>query len=180
MIYALMSEELYHYGVKGMKWGVRHDKTRDSLSNRIKKRHAEWKTSSKYDYKKSNRYKQASSYSKAAQTRMYNVDNAIYGKRGANRIAYAVNEKGELRYKAGRKELARQLATGAAIVGVGLAGRAIVNRYLTNLGKVKAANYIAREVGNAYGLNTVRGGFTLNANSQIRRGAKILKAFGLA
>lgn len=33
-----MSDELYHFGVKGMKWGIRHDKERSGSSRSRKKK----------------------------------------------------------------------------------------------------------------------------------------------
>lgn len=67
-----MSEELYHYGVKGMKWGVR--KSRYSPSNRIRTRIRNTQTPNPR-------------YSKQLRTQ-----DSVYGKRNVKRINRKMNE----------------------------------------------------------------------------------------
>ena len=118
------SDELYHYGVKGMKWGVR----------RAQKQAAMKRYRDEYNKKQAGKSRVSRAYSKLtgadkiyAKTR-YNMDKSekansgkykstptdksIYGKRGAQRIADRRNN-GDSRKKAVGKEMARQFLTTA-------------------------------------------------------------------
>lgn len=84
--------ELYHYGIKGMRWGVRrYQKENGALTSAGKKRYAPTRT-----------------------------DELMYGKKGAQRIADRRN-KGDSRKTAVRKEFTRQVATGFAVTAIGTA-----------------------------------------------------------
>lgn len=84
--------ELVHFGVKGMKWGVRrYQKNDGSLTSAGKKRY------------KSNQ-----------------LDEIRFGKKGAQRIADRRN-KGESRTKAVGKEIGRRALKTAAITAIGAA-----------------------------------------------------------
>lgn len=97
----IYTDELYHHGVPGMKWGVR--KAEPSKGGESKKR----RTNSDTKYND------------------YYV--SIYGKKGANRINKRMNEKGYTRKKAVRMELGRKItigllstaATGLAVYSIG-------------------------------------------------------------
>ena len=100
---------LEHHGIKGQKWGVRRFQNADgSLTNAGKKR---------YDYKESDRYKNASEKGKKQQTGIYRRDRIMYGKKAANRIAYNVNEQHMSRKEAYKQEDARKARKAAAVAG---------------------------------------------------------------
>lgn len=91
------NDMLVHYGVKGMKWGVR--KKRESAKS---------KTSGRGRYAPDE------------------IDRAFYGKRGAQRIAERRN-KGDSHLVASLKEEARQLVTGTALAVAMVAGLGIIS-----------------------------------------------------
>lgn len=107
------NSELYHFGVKGMKWGVRRYQKKDgSLTSAGKKR-----------------YK--------ANT----VDKLIYGEKGAKRIAERRN-KGDSAVKARVKEAARQVGTRAAVSAGFFAGSLLVSKLIVNGGASNAAKKV--------------------------------------
>lgn len=82
--------EIYHYGIKGMRWGIRRYQKEDgTLTSDGKKRYSPTRT-----------------------------DEMLYGKKGAQRIADRRN-KGDSRKTAVRKEFGRQVATGFAVTAIG-------------------------------------------------------------
>lgn len=82
----MTENELRHYGVRGMKWGVRrYQKNDGTLTSAGKKRYSATKS-----------------------------DEIVYGKKSAQRIADRRN-KGDSRKKAVAKEIGRKAATSAAI-----------------------------------------------------------------
>lgn len=97
--------ELYHFGIKGQKWGVRRFQKKDGSLTPAGK----------------NRYKPAK------------LDEALYGKKGAQRIADRRN-KGDSVRKARVKEMARQVGT-----GLGVSALAIVGSYALSSGKASTA-----------------------------------------
>ena len=88
--------ELYHYGVKGMKWGVRKS-VKNAVSG-IRKR-VKAKRKEKQDMKDDMGEKR------------YNEYKYLYGKRGAKRIYNRKKQKGMTYKQAERRELGRQIAT---------------------------------------------------------------------
>lgn len=99
-----MSEyELYHWGVKGMKWGVRKS-VKNAVSGvrkKIKTRREETKAM-KEDMGRSR----------------YNEYRSSYGRRGTKRIYNRKKQKGMTYKQAERRELGRQIAT-KALVAIG-------------------------------------------------------------
>lgn len=95
----MYSNELYHHGIKGQKWGLRRFQNKDGslkpagegryddgLSRRQRN-----KAAKKYDYKSSDSYGEKSASYKRARTNMYNTNKNLYGRKAANRIEYEVD-----------------------------------------------------------------------------------------
>ena len=90
------NNELYHYSILGMKWGVRRFQNKDgSLTPEGKRAEREAKYNPKYD----------EFYTK------------MYGKKGAGRIKKRMIDKGYSRQKAVRTELGRQFVINSLIIG---------------------------------------------------------------
>lgn len=124
-----MDEELYHYGVKGMKWGVRRNLVRETAKSYRTSR----KTDPKTDFLKINRPNSAArSYYRAQRTpsfRTYKKQTAIMDRKisglskdqienGRYRVARARNIK--------RKTVSALLGVGAGVATAGTVGAAAI------------------------------------------------------
>lgn len=132
----MVEYELYHYGVKGMKWGVRKSVKNigSGIRNRVKARRDE------------NR-----AMKEDMGTSRYNEYKYLYGRSGAKRIYKRKTEKGMTYKKAELREFGRKLATDAltsigttAVLALGTAaafktleirGKQAANASLLRLGK---------------------------------------------
>lgn len=90
--------ELYHYGVKGMKWGVRK-----SVKNAVSGVRKKIKT----------RREENKAMKEDMGTSRYNEYKYLYGRRGAKRIYKRKTQKGMTYKKAELREFGRKLATDA-------------------------------------------------------------------
>ena len=88
--------ELYHYGVKGMKWGVRKtlQNTGSRIGKRIKAKRAETKA-----------------IKDSLGDRKYAEYKSLYGRKGVKRIHKRMTEKGMTRNQAELREFGRRTAT---------------------------------------------------------------------
>lgn len=133
---------LAHYGVKGMKWGVRRQRRKASA---LKDRNA-WREKSRSERKKT-RDQPNKRYTK--NDRYW--DETTYGKKGVKRINRRMN-KGQTHGQAERREVARQAATAivlsqvsvAAIglYGMGPSGRRKLASSLNNYAKMGVQSFI--------------------------------------
>lgn len=126
----ILDNELYHYGVKGMKWGIRRDRR---VSDKLKSYRTSRKDDPKTDFMKINRPNSAArTYYRAQRTgnlKTYQsqtdrMNQKISGlskeqiENGRYRVARARNLK--------RKAISTLIGAGAGVVTVGTAGAAAV------------------------------------------------------
>lgn len=192
---------LYHHGILGMHWGKRNGPPyplgasdhsaseqragwRQSLSNAraaSRERRAERKAANKYDYRDNDQYRNAKGSSKKYLDAQYNADKHRYGKRVANRIAYATKVKGEKGSEIRKKENIKRLAKSAALAAVVYVGynqllKGAVN-YTLAREYAKYANQAVSEYARVAGLNTVKGGFTMGSKA-VELGRSMYKRYG--
>lgn len=96
-----MNDELYHYGVKGMKWGVRRKRNEHNK-----------------DYTDKQRKNDRALYGNRAEKRINRKLNEGYGLRGARHFEVERKERSEKRKKTAKKAVK---AIGSAAVTVGSA-----------------------------------------------------------
>lgn len=121
--------ELFHYGVKGMKWGVRRPVGPSGLVKGAVKKRAE---------KKAENSRNAPGYTPTQRKN----DQRVYGKHGANRINQRMKE-GATRSKAMKEEVALrkrnyQIATAATVLAITF-GPSIANSSASAISKGKYA-----------------------------------------
>ena len=141
---------LAHYGVKGMKWGVRRQQRRAAARQ---DRNA-WRSMSKKE-RKANRDKRNKRYSNVDRS----VDKVTYGRGGVKRINRRMN-KGQSHARASLTETARNTAiasgaTFAAVAGLGLysmgpEGRRAVANSLKYAAETKVADLLGSVVARNY------------------------------
>lgn len=131
--------ELYHYGVKGMKWGVRKSERSSSggrIRNYIKKKRAETKA-----------------VKEGLGEKRYAEYKALYGKKGAKRIHKRVTEKGMSYTKAELREAGRQFSTNM----LKAVGQTAVSALIVSAA-YKSAETRAKQAANASLLRLEKGG----------------------
>lgn len=117
----LMSEELYHHGVKGMKWGVRKDK----------------KASHNKDYSDKQRKQDRAFYGKSGERRVNKKMNEGYGLRGARHFEAERKERNDKRKKTAKKIAKKGAAVTASALGT--VGMMYVRDQVFNEGRGTAA-----------------------------------------
>ena len=200
----LYQNELYHFGIKGQRWGVRRFQNADgSLKPAGEKRYdtgqtrkerraarkAEKIARNSYDYRQGDRYKNATAKEKAALTNQDRSFTKMYGKKAANRFAYDRDVKGvEAARKTAKKEFAKGMAKGTAVIAAAtVAGYAAghyamkgIQAYKSAKMQAAMASSVAGLMGQAQGLNVVKGGFTLGTK-HVEAGKRIInRMMGMA
>ncbi len=102
------SNELYHYGDLGMKWGVRRGKYAQSYSKGVEKlkkmdkKSAEWETSSKHRYYQASKLRNKAARSFSPKKRQRLLDKAMSWEARGAKLEYSASKyrrKGEKFYK---------------------------------------------------------------------------------
>ena len=162
--------ELYHHGILGQKWGVRRFQNKDGSLTRAGRKRA-MKT---YDYKSSDKYKNASSSEKRKQTNTYKTNRLFLGKKRANRIAYKVNEEGKNRTAVTATEAGKRVTKGlliTAAIPVAIAAGTVA--YATGKGLMLTNNASVDLYAKMEGLNVENHRGFSTGFSGLARGAKI-------
>jgi hypothetical protein len=153
------NSELYHFGKKGMKWGVRHERKN-------------------YDYRNSNSYRNGNGQSKAIMTNRYNHNKRFFGRKTANKIEYDV-ANGMDRKKATRRQIPKAAIKHAAVIaGATIAVASLpkaASWYKNQRNMLKINNAMVDLEASMKGLNNVNGGFTPGFN-QVKNGKQIFDA----
>ena len=178
---------LYHHGIKGMRWGIRRYQNADgSYTDAGMKRYfnsdgTRTRAGQKvYDYRTSERYKKGTKKQRAGLKRQHDMAEKVLGRRAANKIDYQVIERGENRQKQQKKEYAKQVLIGNAVMAGIVFGPSIADHISTKIQNGRAAVYQQNIIMNAYadslgGLNEVKGGFTPGFK-YVERGKKVAEA----
>lgn len=118
--YVILNGELYHHGVKGMKWGVRRAQKKAARAEKHKR------------------------IEKKLGKNNYKDDIYLYGRKGAERIYDRMQTKGISRRKAEMLEFGRQTATKSLmIIGASAVGALYVS------GSLKAQQIRGKQAANA-------------------------------
>lgn len=169
---SIRSDELYHYGVKGMHWGIRKD--------RFKQRHQLRKTMNRYDYKKSDKYINGDRSTRASMTSTHNQyatgrNGTRISRKQARNIDYKVFEQGKNWVNEYRKTVNKNKVKTLALLAAYRYGAPAARNILSGIGKnVYMNNLAANAAADMAGLNHVKGGFTPGFGA-LKRGAKAAK-----
>ena len=131
--------ELYHYGVKGMKWGVRKSDKSSSggrVRNYIQKKRAETKAAKE-----------------GLGEKRYKTYKNTYGKKGAKRIYKRISEQGMSQTEAVLREAGRKFATNV----LKSVGQIAVSTLILSA-MYKASENAAKQAANASLLRLEKGG----------------------
>jgi hypothetical protein len=170
------NEELYHYGVKGMKWGVRRFQNYDgSYTKKGLERFR--KAESDYDTAVTNRAKTKEAYKSGAATKQqYKTAKSEVGsaKREMSKSYKQLKtdkmaDQGKELYKRGKTITGNMHANAIAQVGV-IVGSRVAQRVISStVGDQKIANLTASAVGiGGTVVNMILAGKTYNDNKKLR------------
>ena len=133
---------LAHYGVKGMKWGVRRQRKKSAA----RRDREAWRSMSRSD-RKENQDK----YNKRYTVQDRSMDRVVYGNRGIRRINRRMN-KGQTHAQAERRELvgnamkglalATAISAAADLYSLGPEGRRALGQVLNNYAKMGVQSFI--------------------------------------